>query len=54
MEEAIKRLKQEGYTSKEIKEALEKLKKEAMEQPIIKGSLDDYLNSIPDEDAKSL
>ena len=46
MEESISRLKQEGYTSEEIKTALLKMKEEAMEQPLITGSLDDYLDSI--------
>lgn len=46
MEETIKRLKEEGWTSEDIKVALLKMKEEAMEQPIIEGSLDDYLDSI--------
>lgn len=37
-----------------IPSALEKLKKEAMEQPAITGSLDDYLDSLEDDEEESI
>lgn len=46
MEKAIEQLKSEGYTSDEIKSALLKMKEETMKEPVISGSLDNYLDSI--------
>ena len=50
MDNAIVRLKQEGYTSEEIREAIRKLAEEVMQQPVITGSLDDYLDSLEDDE----
>ena len=48
MEETINRLKQEGWSSEDIKEALNKMIQETMQQPTIEGSVDDYLDTLED------
>lgn len=52
MDKAIERLKEEGYTSEQIIEALRRLTEEAKEQPIITGSLDEYLDSIDEKPSR--
>jgi hypothetical protein len=49
LEEAVERLKSEGFSSEEIKGALAEMKKEAMAQPRFTGSLDEYLDYLEEE-----
>lgn len=50
-EALIKELKE---IKSKIPRALEDMKKKAMEQPIITGSLDDYLDSLEDDEEESI
>ena len=49
LEKAIEQLKSEGYSSQDIQNAISKMKKEALKQPKITGSLNDYLDSLAND-----
>lgn len=46
LEEAIEKLKAEGFSSEQIKTAITSMKEEAMKQPKMTGSLDEYLDTL--------
>jgi len=48
LELAIKHLREEGVEDNKIKAALNKMFEEAKKEPLITGSLDDYLNGLED------
>lgn len=46
IDKAIEKLKVEGYSSEQIKLAIVIMKQEALEQPKISVSLDEYLDKL--------
>jgi hypothetical protein len=49
VDKAIERLKSEGYSSEDIMKAISKMKEDALKQPLIKVSLDEFLKRCTDE-----
>lgn len=45
LDKAFEQLHNEGYSSEDIKVALDKIKEETRKQPVMTKSLDDYLGS---------
>ncbi|WP_142383490.1 DUF1129 domain-containing protein [Bacillus sp. T33-2] len=49
LEKAVEQLKKEGFSSEEIKNALEEIKNETLKEPTISVSLDEYFDSLDEE-----